>query len=147
MKEKICIDMVKHQTQLRVRYGETDQMGYLYYGRYAEYFEVGRVELMRSMGISYKSMETDFGVFMPVMNYSTRYLRPAYYDNLLDIHTEVRELPDMSIHFHTEIFNDLGKIITTGTVQLAFIEVMSKKRVSLPPFLQQVLTPYFENHD
>lgn len=139
--------MVKHQTQLRVRYGETDQMGYLYYGRYAEYFEVGRVELMRSMGISYKSMEADYGVFMPVMNYSTRYLRPAYYDNLLDIHTEVRELPDMSIHFHTEIFNDLGKIITTGTVQLAFIEVLSKKRVSSPPFLHQVLMPHFENHD
>ena len=85
--------MYSFETQLRVRYGETDQMGYLYYGNYAQFYEVGRVETMRSLGMSYKTLETDYGILMPVMSMQVRYVRPAFYDDLLTIKTTIRHFP------------------------------------------------------
>ena len=98
--------MFTYDTQIRVRYGETDQMGYLYYGHYAQYFEVGRAETIRSLGISYKEMETDLGIMMPVMSLQMRYVRPALYDELLTIRTTLRQWPELTMTFHHEIFNE-----------------------------------------
>ena len=85
-------------TEIRVRYGETDQMGYCYYGNYAQYFEVGRVEALRSLGMSYKALEEQ-GVMLPVSEFSVKYLSPAFYDDLLTVKTEITAIKGARIYF------------------------------------------------
>ena len=135
--------MFTFDTQLRVRYGETDQMGYLYYGHYAQYFEVGRAETIRSLGISYKEMETDLGIMMPVMSLQMRYVRPALYDELLTIRTTLRQLPESTMTFHHEIFNEKKKLVNGGSVKLCFVDMKSGKTVAPPQYLLDKLAPYF----
>ena len=135
--------MYSHEFQLRVRYGETDQMGYLYYGRYAEYFEVGRVETIRSLGMSYKELETVHGIWLPVVSMEMRFVRPAYYDDLLTIHTEIRKMPDSYITFHSEIFNENRKLVNAGTVRLCFFAAEAKKVVPAPDQLLEKLRQHF----
>ena len=135
--------MYSHDTQLRVRYGETDQMGYLYYGRYAEYFEVGRVETIRSLGLTYKDLEEKHGIWLPVVSMDMRFVRPAFYDDLLTVHTEIRKLPDEYIAFHCEIFNEKRKLINAGTVRLCFFAAATKKVVPAPEHLLEKLRPFF----
>ena len=135
--------MYSHDTQLRVRYGETDQMGYLYYGRYAEYFEVGRVETIRSLGLTYKELEDKYGIWLPVVSMDMRFVRPAYYDDLLTVHTEIRKMPNEYITFHCEVFNEKRKLINAGTVRLCFFAAASKKVVPAPEHLLEKLRPYF----
>lgn len=135
--------MYSHDIELRVRYGETDQMGYLYYGRYAEYFEVGRVETIRSLGLSYKELEEVYGIWLPVMSLEMRFVRPAFYDDLLTVHTEIRELPDEYITFHTEIFNEKRKLVNAGRARLCFFEAATKKVVPAPEHLLERLRPFF----
>ncbi|MEO6189783.1 MAG: thioesterase family protein [Saprospiraceae bacterium] len=137
--------MYQHKTQLRVRYGETDQMAYVYYGQYAFYYEVGRVEALRNLGLSYKSMESDLGIFMPVMSMTTKYLRPAYYDDLLILETTIEKMPDMVIRFETKIFNEKNEWLNFGQVNLCFVEIESKKRVATPALIIEKLKPFFEN--
>ena len=136
-------DLYSHDTQLRVRYGETDQMGYLYYGRYAEYFEVGRVETIRSLGMTYKELEDNHGIWLPVVSMDMRFVRPAYYDDLITIHTEIRKLPDAYVTFHCELFNEKRKLINAGTVRLCFFKASEKKVVQAPDLLLEKLQPYF----
>ncbi|TNE69270.1 MAG: acyl-CoA thioesterase [Bacteroidetes bacterium] len=136
--------MYSHDFQLRVRYGETDQMGYLYYGRYAEYFEVGRVETIRSLGMSYKELEEVHGIWLPVVSMEMRFVRPAFYDDLLTIHTEIRKMPDSYITFHTELFNEKRKLINAGTIRLCFFAAAEKKVVPAPDELLSRLKPFFE---
>ena len=112
--------MYVHRFQKRVRYGETDQMGYLYYGHYAQYYEIGRVEMLRSLGITYKDLEEKYGTFMPVLHLECRYVRPARYDELLTIETTLRKLPQKDIVFYIEIKNEEGKIVNGGRVRLCF---------------------------
>lgn len=135
--------MYIHQTQVRVRYGETDKMGYLYYGHYAEYFEVGRVECMRSLGLSYREMEDDHHMLMPVMSLNVRYLRPLYYDDLVTIETKIKELPAQTIIFESNIINPIGKMSTQGQVILCFLDAATKKRISAPSAIIEQLKPYF----
>ncbi|MCC6459784.1 MAG: acyl-CoA thioesterase [Saprospiraceae bacterium] len=135
--------MYAHDTQLRVRYGETDQMGYLYYGRYAEYFEVGRVETIRSLGLTYKDLEEVHGIWLPVVSLDMRFVRPAFYDDLLTVHTEIRKLPDEYITFHCDIFNEKRKLINAGTVRLCFFAAAAKKVVPAPAHLLEKLQPFF----
>ena len=135
--------MYSHDTQLRVRYGETDQMGYLYYGRYAEYFEVGRVETIRSLGLTYKELEEVHGIWLPVVSLDMRFVRPAFYDDLLTVHTEIRKLPDEYITFHCEIFNEKRKLVNAGTVRLCFFAAAAKKVVPAPTLLLEKLHPFF----
>jgi len=135
--------MYSHDTQLRVRYGETDQMGYLYYGRYAEYFEVGRVETIRSLGLTYKELEDKYGIWLPVVSLDMRFVRPAYYDDLLTVHTEIRKMPNEYITFHCDVFNEKHKLINAGTVRLCFFAAASKKVVPAPEHLLEKLRPYF----
>ncbi len=136
--------MYAHDFQLRVRYGETDQMGYLYYGNYAQYYEVGRVETIRSLGLTYKELEEVHGIWLPVVSMEARFVRPAYYDELLTVHTEIRRLPDEYITFHTEIFNERKKLVNSGQVRLCFFEAATKKVVPAPEFLLAPMRPFFE---
>lgn len=136
--------MYTHDFQKRVRYGETDQMGYLYYGNYAQYYEIGRVEMLRSLGLTYKAMEEEWGTMMPVLSLQMRYVRPAYYDELLTIRTTLRRLPDQFITFHVEIFNEKNKLVNGGNVRLCFIDIKSNQAVPAPNYLIEKLRPFFE---
>jgi acyl-CoA thioester hydrolase len=135
--------MYVHEVQVRVRYGETDQMGYLYYGNYAQYYEVGRVEMIRSMGLTYKDMEETHGIWMPVVELQTKYLRPIFYDNLVTVRTELRELPDRFVTFYVQLLNEEGKVCTTGEVKLCFFHGTEKKVVSAPEYFLKEIRPYF----
>jgi acyl-CoA thioester hydrolase len=135
--------MYSHSTQIRVRYGETDQMGYLYYGNYAQYFEVGRVELIRSLGTTYKDMEEKHGIWLPVVSLEQKFVRPAYYDELLTVKTEIREIPKMFIVFHVTIYNEKNKIVNGGRVRLCFFDALAKKTISAPDFLTEKLKGVF----
>ena len=133
------------ETQTRVRYAETDQMGIVYYGNYAQYFEIGRVESIRQLGYSYKEMEND-GVMLPVTELNIKFLRSAIYDDLITIRTTLKELPaDHRITFHQEVFNESGKLLTTGIVSLYFLDTKTKKRTVMPQKMKERLTPYFQN--
>lgn len=136
--------MYSYDFRKRVRYGETDQMGYLYYGNYAQYYEIGRVEMLRSLRITYKEMEQEHGIWMPVVSLDMRFVRPGFYDELLTIRTTLRELPEKFIRFHMEIFNEKMKLINGGSVKLCFVEASSGQTISAPEFLLEKLRPHFE---
>jgi acyl-CoA thioester hydrolase len=138
--------MYTHDFQKRVRYGETDQMGYLYYGNYAQYYEIGRVEMLRSVGLTYKSMEEEHGILMPVMTLEMRFVRPAHYDELLTIRTSLRELPGKTIVFHVEIFNEKMKLVNGGRVKLCFVDTQTNKSIDAPTYLVEKLRPHFEEN-
>lgn len=123
--------MIKTETTLRVRYAETDQMGYVYYGNYAQYYEVGRVEAMRSLGFSYKEME-ERGILMPVINLNVNYKKPALYDDEVRIVTMVKTLPNVRITFEYECYNQLDELLNTGSVTLVFIDKL-KNKLTMPP--------------
>jgi acyl-CoA thioester hydrolase len=138
--------MYTHEFKKRVRYGETDQMGYLYYGNYAQYYEIGRVEMLRSLGLTYKAMEEEYGIIMPVVSMQQRFVRPAHYDELITIRTTLRQLPAKFIVFQMELFNEAGKLVNGGTVKLCFVEAESGKTVPVPEHLVAELRPYFEEN-
>jgi len=129
--------------KLRVRYAETDQMGYAYYGTYPTYFEVARVEGLRSIGIDYAAMERD-GVMLPVRDVRIRYRRPLKYDELFTIRTEVAELPTGSrIHFAYQIHNELGELCSEAETVLVFASTQSGRPVPPPQNVIEALKPYF----
>lgn len=139
--------MYSFDFQKRVRYGETDQMGYLYYGNYASYWEIGRVEWLRSLGVSYRQMEEEFGIMLPVVSLQMRFVRPAYYDELITIRTTLKTLPDRFIVFHMELLNEKMKVVNAGSAKLCFMEKDSRTTVSTPAFLLEKLQPYFETEN
>lgn len=120
-----------HTTQVRVRYGETDQMGYCYYGNYAQYFEIGRVEAMRHLGMSYKSLE-EVGIMLPVSDFSVKYIKPAFYDDLLSITTKISELKGPRLVFHYEIYNEDSMLLSKAETTLIFVD-KETMRPSKPP--------------
>lgn len=136
--------MYKHQTKVRVRYGETDQMGYLYYGNYALYYEVGRAEAIRALGISYKELEEKHKVMMPVLYLESKFLAPAYYDEEITVETIIKELPTKMIRFDHNVYNPKGDLLNKGVVKLFFIDMKENKRVSTPPYVGNKIAPYFE---
>ena len=138
------IHMYEHSTQIRVRYAETDQMDVVYYGNYAQYFEVGRAESIREMGFTYKKME-EMGVYMPVVQLEIKYIRPAHYDDLITVKTMVKELPQAhEIVFHHEVHNENGKLLTTGRVTLYFMDSKTGRKSSMPEELRTILGPFFQ---
>lgn len=135
--------MIKAKTKLRVRYGETDQMGYAYYGVYAQYYEVGRVEAMRLLGFSYKDVEAK-GILMPVTDYSISYKKPAFYDDELTIVTTINEVPKGArIIFDYECFNQNNELLNTGKVTLVFLDKAKNKPVAAPEWFLQELLKHF----
>ncbi|HZW77973.1 MAG TPA: thioesterase family protein [Flavobacteriaceae bacterium] len=126
--------MKKNLTKIRVRYGETDQMGVVYYGNYALYIEQGRTEWLRDLGISYKWME-DQNIMLPVVHLSIDYKASAFYDDLLTIETTLEEIPNVKIIFNYKIFNEQNKLLATAKTILVFIEKDSGKIRRAPDFL------------
>ncbi len=135
--------MIEHNVELRVRYAETDQMAYVYYGNYASYFEVGRVETFRRMGFSYKELE-EAGVMMPVLEFKTKYLKPAKYDDLLTIKVIVKEKPGVRIKFDYEVYNEQNILLTIAETTLVFVNSQSGKPCFLPEKFQNIVNPYFQ---
>ena len=135
--------MVKSETKIRVRYGETDQMGYVYYGVYAQYYEVGRVEAMRQLGFSYKQVE-ERGIWMPVIEYNIQYKKPAFYDDELTIVTKIKEKPRGAvIDFDYECFNASGELLNTGKVSLVFLHKSNLKIAGIPDWFSEAIAPFF----
>lgn len=134
--------MFEAQTQTRVRYSETDQMKYVYYGNYAMYYEIGRVETLRQLGFSYNEMEKS-GVMMPVINMQTNYLQPGKYDELLTIKVKIPTHPKARILFEYEIFNEQDQLINTGETTLVFVNMETNRPCRVPDQLAKFLEPYF----
>lgn len=130
------------ETKIRVRYGETDRMGYLYYGHYAEYFEVGRTEMLRSLGMTYKSME-DNGIILPVRSMTIHFKHPAHYDDLLTVKTCLRTFPEVKLDFQYEILNEEGLIHCVGNTVLVFVDAATRKIRKAPDSFKQVMKKYF----
>ncbi len=134
--------MYTSETTVRVRYGETDQMGYVYYGDYARYYEVARVESLRQLGLTCKELES-MGVIMPVLENHSRFHSPGYYDELLRIVTRIREKPTVRIRFHYEIYNEKDELIHEGETLLAFVDQQTGRPCRPPSVFMDVLTPFF----
>ncbi len=123
--------MLISKTELRVRYAETDQMSYVYYGNYAQYYEIGRVEALRQLGTSYKLLE-DSGIMMPVVSMNINYKKPALYDDILTIKTIIKELPTNKIRFEYEIYNHKEELINTAETVLVFVNKLNKRPCRCP---------------
>jgi acyl-CoA thioester hydrolase len=134
--------MYTSSTTIRVRYAETDQMGYVYYGFYAMYYEVGRVESLRQLGLTYKEIEA-MDIIMPVLENKSNYLAPARYDELLTIVTTIREKPTVKIRFEYEIFNEANTLINKGETLLAFVNKNTNRPCRPPQAMEKVLDPFF----
>ena len=130
--------MIHTTHSIRVRYGETDPMKYVYYGNYAEYFEVARVELFRALGMSYDEIEKR-GIFLPVSEYKIKYIRPGLYDQLLEIHTYIKKIPAVKIEFEYEIYNEDKVKITEASTTLFFLDAETNKIVRCPDFLLDLI--------
>jgi acyl-CoA thioester hydrolase len=129
--------------KVRVRYAETDQMNIVYHGNYAQYFEVARAESIRELGFTYKDMEA-MGIIMPIVELHIKYIRPAHYDDLLTIKTILKELPTgHRIEFLQEVYNETGKLLTTGKVALYFIDAKTGEKSTMPTDLHDKIAPYF----
>jgi len=126
------------ETQIRVRYAETDQMGFVYYGNYATYYEVGRTEALRQLGTTYHTLE-ERGVLMPVVELKVQYIKAAMYDDLLTIRTIVPDVPDRNMVFYYEIYNEAGMLLNKGETTLVFISNETRKRVRCPEWMQKII--------
>ncbi len=134
--------MYQSEIQVRVRYSETDQMGYVYYGNYASYFEVARVETLRNLGFSYKAIE-ESGIILPVLSYSIKYIKPGYYDDLLTIKTMIKEIPMARIRFDYETYNEKDELINIADTTLVFINKSANKPCAAPEGFMLALKKFF----
>lgn len=134
--------MFSSETQIRVRYSETDQMGFMYYGNYPQYFEVARAEGLRDAGLTYKMIE-ESGVGMPVAQMNITYKRPATYDDLITVKTTVNELPTSKIIFNHEVYNEQNELLTIAQLILVFMNIETKRPTRCPQMLTEKLLPYF----
>ena len=135
--------MFEHSTKIRVRYGETDQMGYMYYGNYAQFYEVGRVEMLRSLGLTYSGMEAS-GVMMPVVELSCKYLKPALYDEEITVKVIVKEMPRIRIHFTYELYNEKQELINTGETLLVFVNMQTNRPCLAPEDFRNKIKAFFK---
>jgi acyl-CoA thioester hydrolase len=134
-------ELIVTETKVRVRYGETDQMGFVYYGNYALYYEVGRADAMRQLGMTYREME-EMGVVMPITYMTSKYIRPAHYDNLLTVKTIIREIPVSRMHFFYEIYNEEGTLLNLGETILAFIKKENGRPCAAPEWFLEKLKQF-----
>ncbi|WKZ67634.1 MAG: thioesterase family protein [Flavobacteriales bacterium] len=134
--------MFIHETRVRVRYAETDQMGQMYYGRYAELFEVGRVEALRSLGFPYRRIEDD-GVLLPVRDLHVRYHRPVRYDDEVIVRTAIVALPEARITFRYALIDAAGALLTEGETTLVFVDRATRRPCRAPGDLVAALAPHF----
>ena len=135
--------MIEKEIKIRVRYGETDRMGYVYYGNYATYFEVARVETLRNMGISYKKLEDD-GVMLPVLEYKIKYYKPAFYDDELRIQITIEKLPGIRIHFRYKTYNSENVLLNEAETTLVFVNIKTGKPRMIPDDLSVIFSSHFK---
>ncbi len=131
------LSMKNHQTQVRVRYSETDQMGVVYHGNYIPYFEIGRVEWLRNKGVSYKSME-ESGIGLPIVNMNINYKKSARYDELLTIHTTFKSHSSVKIEFDCAIYNEANELLTTASFILVFIALKTGRPTAPPEYILDI---------
>ena len=135
--------MFTTETTIRIHYALTDQMGIVYHGHYAQFYEIGRTEAIRSLGYTYKDIEA-MDVIMPVVDIHSKFLRPAKYDDLITVKTTLREMPvHHKIVFHSEIYNQYGELLNIGDVTLYFMEAKTMKRSEMPAILKEKVSGYF----
>jgi len=135
--------MYTTETQIRIHYALTDQMGVVYHGHYAQFYEIARAEAIRQLGYTYKDIE-QMGIIMPVVDIHSRFLRPAKYDDLITVKTILKELPvHHKIVFHHEIYNEQDELLNTGDITLYFMDARTMKRVEMPGELREKLVKYF----
>ncbi len=136
--------MFTSKTQIRIHYALTDQMGVVYHGHYAQFYEIGRTEALRSLGLTYKEIEAS-GVIMMVTEIHSKFLRPALYDDLITVVTTVKELPlHHKIIFHSEIFNEMEKLLNVGDVTLYFMNAKTMERTTMPGEIKEKIISFFE---
>lgn len=135
--------MFEHSTKIRVRYGETDQMGYMYYGNYAEFYEVGRVEMLRSLDLTYSGMEAS-GIMMPVLEMKSKYLKPALYDEEITVKVIMDKMPGVKIHFRYELYNEKSELIHQGETLLVFVNMKTGRPCLPSPEFLDKLKPFFK---
>ncbi|MDG1806057.1 thioesterase family protein [Flavicella sp.] len=123
--------MIENNTSFKIRYAETDQMGYAHHGNYAQYFEIGRLELLHELGISYKKMEEE-GLILPVYSINTRFIQPAKFDDTVRLRTILKEIPTARITFEYEIYNAENKKISTGETVLVFVDTKKNRPIKIP---------------
>jgi len=133
--------MYSHEITIRVRYGEADMMGYLYYGYYSFYYEQARVETMRSLGIPYKRME-ELGFLLPVRDLHIKFIKPAYYDDVVRIKTTIRKMPTVRHTFEYEMFNESNELINSAETTLVYLDKQTRKPVDCPAFVKDLLRSY-----
>lgn len=126
--------MHSYKFDIRIRYGETDQMGVVYHGNYPQFIEIGRIEWLRSLGVSYKKMEEE-GVMLPVVSLSINYKKPVFYDDVISVKTFIKKKPTASIEFEYEITNQAGEIVTTASTVLAFVNMNTKRPMRCPNYI------------
>jgi acyl-CoA thioester hydrolase len=134
--------MLTSELTLRVRYGETDRMGYVYYGNYAAYFEVARVEMLREAGITYRDLE-DSGIALPVAEYKIKYHKPAFYDDVLKIKTTVKQMPGVRLHFEYQTFRSDGTLLNTAETTLVFVNTETGKPCNAPDDVLEKISSQF----
>ncbi|MDO6517083.1 acyl-CoA thioesterase [Zobellia uliginosa] len=130
--------MYFNKISFRVRYAETDQMGVVYHGNYAQYLEMGRVEWLRDTGISYKKMEEN-GIMLPVVSLSLNYRKSAFYDELISVETRLKKTPSVKIEFDYKIYNEQQEILVEATTVLAFIDMKTKRPIRCPKYLLELI--------
>lgn len=136
--------MYCHESHIRVRYGETDRMGYLYYGHYPEYFEVARTDMIRSLGISYRKMEEQ-GILLPVRSLHIDYRQPALYDEMLVVRSCLKSLPELKLDIDYEIYNEQNNLICRGNSVLVFVDAENRKPRRAPASFLDSVREYFED--
>jgi acyl-CoA thioester hydrolase len=135
--------MLKHTTKTRVRYGETDQMGIVNNAVYPTYFEMGRTEMFRELGLPYKKIEQE-GIMLPLSELHIKYHRPAFYDEELSVETFIDEFPTSRIRFKYNIYDETGELLVTGETVLAFLNAKTRHPTRIPKYLADVIGPYFK---
>ncbi len=134
------------ESKLRVRYAETDRMGYCYYGNFAAYFEVARVEALRELGVSYRDLEDD-GIILPVLEYQIKYFKPAYYDEELRIETVIEALKGPRIYFSYKTYNEKNEVLNAATTTLVFASFETKRPINPPTDLLQMIEAAANSED
>ena len=136
--------MIITETKIRVYYQDTDQMGVVYYGNYARFYEIGRTEMIRDLGFTYKQME-EMNIMLPARSLKINFLKPAHYDDLLTVRTIVDILPKVKFPIKTEIYNEEGELINSGETVLVFYNSVTNKPFAAPKFFIDELTRLFNN--
>jgi acyl-CoA thioester hydrolase len=136
--------MFIHDTKIRVRYGETDQMGYVYYGNYAMYYEQARTEaLAEVLGVRYKDLESA-GIMLPVRRFEIEYLKPAFYDDEIICRVIIKAIPKVKFNVYYETYNASGELLNTGLVVLVFVDKNSGKPIMCPEIYRSKMAQHIE---